>query len=133
MLKRFLEIFIISFFVFFILKWKLDFCLELASILLLFFIVRDLLKQSPPRFFYGLLTYALSLSLIVFAFLISNSFNTVFLHLIFSILLGFDILLPYIKNKISKKDPLSKQGYLGEYLFYTEKLPFLKKYSRFPE
>lgn len=102
MLKRSIEIFIISLF-FLILKWELDLCLQMASIMLLFFIVKDLLKQSPPLFSYGLLTYTVSLLLNVSAFLINNKFNTIFLHLLFSILMGFDLLLPYIKNKMSKK------------------------------
>lgn len=45
-LKRCLGIFIISLF-FLILKFQLDFCLEIASIMLLVFVVKDLLKQSP--------------------------------------------------------------------------------------
>lgn len=106
-LKRCLGIFIIFLF-FLILKFQLDFCLEIASIMLLVFVVKDLLKQSPPLFAHALLAYALSLLLDVSAFLINDSFNILFLHLLFSVLIGFNILFPYVKNRISKKDPLAK-------------------------
>jgi hypothetical protein len=84
--------------IFFIIGAEIDFCLELGGFMLLMFVVDDLLKKEAAINLKILSVYIISLLLVLLAFLINDSIRGIIIHIIFTLLVGADVII-YKKRK----------------------------------
>lgn len=86
MRKKLLWITVLSF-IFLFIGISVDFCARIASLMILFLVVEDLLEEWRKCFWQILVTYIISTGLCIISTIMDNNLKLLILHMFFSLLL----------------------------------------------